>query len=653
MKRLAVVASLLLLMPVFGRAADAAVPVPGNLTVEGIPGIPASLFDALDAYNEYRTAGLLDWNPVRREMLITTRFAQTPQIHRLTAPGGARTQLTFFPERVAGARYDPVGGDVFVYEKDTGGGEWFQLYAYDTHTGRSTLLTDGKSRNTGPVWSWDGRMIAYTSTRRNGRDNDVWLVDPRNPSSNRMLFQADSGGWHVEAWSHDGRRLIVARSVSINETALFAIDTASGASEVLARRPGVSWASAEFSPDDRVIYLLTNQDSDFRRLAAMGAASHAVKFLRPDLKWDVEALDLSTDGQRLAYTVNEAGVQSLQVIDTRTGAGITTPSLPRGNVQGLVWRPGTHELGVTVASARMPGDVFSIDTDNGHVDRWTTSETGGLDASRFVEPELIQWRSFDGTTVSGFYYKPPARFAGRRPVIINIHGGPEGQYQPGYLGSNNYYLEELGVALIFPNVRGSSGYGKTFLDMDNTYKREDSVKDIGALLDWIAARPDLDSSRVMVMGGSYGGYMTLATMTHFNDRLCCAVDVVGISNWISFLEHTESYRRDLRRVEYGDERDPKMRSFLESISPLTSAGKITKPMLIVAGHNDPRVPWTEGRQMAEAIRRNGTPVWFLMAADEGHGFVKKNNRDYQFAATVMFVREHLLGQRAADVAGGE
>ena len=628
-------------------AADAVLPVPGNLTAEGIPAIPSSLYDTLAAYNEYRAAGLQDWNPVRREMLISTRFGQTPQIHRVTTPGGARTQLTFFPERVADAHYEPVTGDLFVYQKDTGGGEWYQLYVYNTHTGRSTLLTDGKSRNTGPVWSWDGKHIAYTSTQRNGRDTDIWLVDPRNPASNRMLFQADSGGWSVEDWSHDGARMLVERYVSANESALFLLDVVSGKSEALAQRPGVSYSGAQFSPDDRSIYLLTNQDSDFRRLAQMDPASHALKFLRPDLHWDIEGLDLSTDGRRLAYVVNEAGISSVDVLDPHTGANIRIPALPPGNVSGARWRPKTHELGVTLTSARIPGDVFSIDVDNGREDRWTMSETGGLDASHFVEAELIRWRSFDGTSISGFYYKPPARFEGRRPVIINIHGGPEGQSQPGYLGSNNYYLEELGVALIFPNVRGSAGYGKAFLDMDNGYKREDTIKDIGALLDWIAARPDLDSSRVMVMGGSYGGYMTLASMTHFNDRLRCAVDVVGISNWISFLEHTEAYRRDLRRAEYGDERDPKMHAFLESISPLTSVHNITKPMFVVAGRNDPRVPWTEGRQMVEGIRQSGTPVWFLVAADEGHGFVKKNNRDYQFAATVMFVKQYLLDQPAA------
>src|SRR5581483_3091979 len=334
-------------------------------------------------------------------------------------------------------------------------------------------------------------------------------------------------------------------------------------------------------------------------LAAMDTASHRLRFLRSDLNWDVQEFEISRDGRFLAYTVNEAGIQSLHVMDTSNASNVRVPALTSGMVVGLGWRPNSHELGVTITSARTPADVYSVDLDSGRVERWTTSETGGLDATQFAEPELIRWKSFDGLDISGFFYKPPAKFQGKRPVIVDIHGGPEGQSKPGYLGSLNYFINELGVAMIFPNVRGSSGYGKKFLDLDNGYKREDSVKDIGALLDWIAARPDLDASRVMVMGGSYGGYMTLASMTHFNDRLRCAIDVVGISNWVTFLEHTEAYRRDLRRVEYGDERDPKMRDFLATISPLASVAKISKPMFIVAGKNDPRVPWTEGRQMTD------------------------------------------------------
>lgn len=626
----------------FLQAAEPTLSVPANLTAEQIPPIPASLMEELAPYTEFRTATLIDWHPTRREMLISTRFGQAPQIHLVTQPGGARTQLTFYPDRVAGGRYRPDGSS-FLFSKDIGGGEWYQIYNYDTRTGHATLLTDGKSRNMGALWSRDGAHFAYASTRRNGHDMDIYIGVPEHPEEARRVVDADSGGWEPEDFSPDGKWLAVLRAKSAYEAVLFLVDTASGQQMPLTpRQPGVSYRHARFSPDGKTVYLITNQDSDFEQLAALDVATHRVTILRPGLQWDVTSYDVTHDGRRIAYIVNENGSDTLHVMDAATRQETSLPKLPYGSINDVRWHANSRDLGFTVASARTPSDVYSIDVTAGKLERWTYSETGGLDASLFAEPELIAWKSFDGLAISGFLYRPPKRFAGRRPVIVSIHGGPEGQFQPGYLGTFNYLLNELGTAVIFPNVRGSTGYGKNFLNLDNGRKREDSVKDIGALLDWIAARPDLDAKRVMVTGGSYGGYMTLASMTHFNDRFRCAVDVVGISNWITFLEHTEAYRRDLRRVEYGDEREPEMRAFLESISPMTHVGNISKPMFIVAGRNDPRVPYTEGQQMTAAIRERGVPVWYLLAADEGHGFAKKGNRDFQFAATVMFIKRYLL-----------
>jgi len=623
-------------------AAEPTLPVPANLTAEQVPAIPVSLMEELAPYTEFRTANLIDWHPTRREMLISTRFGQAPQIHRVTQPGGARTQLTFYADRVAGGRYRPDGNS-FLFSKDIGGGEWFQIYDYDTRTGHATLLTDGKSRNTGALWSRDGAHFAYASTRRNGRDTDIYVGVPEHPEEARRVVDGDSGGWQPEDFSPDGKLLAVVRQTSAYEAALFLVDMASGQRTPLSpQKAGVSYTHARFAPDSKSVYLITNQDSDFQQLAALDIATQRVTILRPGLHWDVTSFDLTRDGRHIAYIVNDNGSDTLHVMDTTAHKELPLPKLPYGSIGDVRWHANGHDLGFTITSARTPSDVYSVDTVAGKLERWTYSETGGLDASQFSEPELIQWKSFDGLTISGFLYKPRQRFTGPRPVIINIHGGPEGQFQPGYLGATNYLLNELGTAVIFPNVRGSTGYGKTFMNLDNGRKREDSVKDIGALLEWIPSRPDLDANRVMVTGGSYGGYMTLASMTHYNDRFRCAVDVVGISNWITFLEHTEAYRRDLRRVEYGDERDPEMHKFLESISPIAHVDHITKPMFIVAGRNDPRVPYTEGQQMTAAIRARGVPVWYLLAADEGHGFAKKSNRDFQFAATVMFIRKYLL-----------
>ena len=624
-----------------GLLAAPTISVPPNLHIEGVPAIPASLMEQLDRYSDIRGAALLDWNPSKREMLIATRFGDVPQIHQVAIPGGARRQLTFFRDRTGTAHYRPGTGDSFVFSKDTGGAEFYQLYRFDEGSGNIALLTDGKSRNTSPVWSIDGRSLAYASTLRNGRDTDIYVMNPGDPAGARRVLEVEGGGWFPSAWSPDGGRLVVEDRRSIHDSSLYLVDVANGSKQLLTSEPA-SYSGARFAPDGKALYLTTDRGSEFERVARLDLGTREFSFLHPDARWDAGELEISSDGRLLAYVLNEDGFSSLHVVEAAGNRDKTLPPLAQGVISGLKWRHGTHELGFSLSSARSPSDVYSLDVDSGKLDRWTDSETGGLNAENFSEPELIHWKSFDGRTISGFLYLPAKRFTGPRPVIVNIHGGPEGQSRPGFLGRNNYFISELGVAAIYPNVRGSSGYGKTYLALDNGLKREDSVKDIGALLDWIEHDPRLDAKRIMVTGGSYGGYMTLASAFHFNDLLRCTVDVVGISNFVSFFERTSPYRRDLRRVEYGDERDPKIREFFEKIAPLHHASEINKPMFIVAGRNDPRVPANEGEQMAAAIRKNGAPVWYLIADDEGHGFAKKKNQDFQFAATVMFVQEFLL-----------
>jgi dipeptidyl aminopeptidase/acylaminoacyl peptidase len=612
-----------------------------NLTAEGIPSIPLDLARDLDRYGESRAASFSGWHPVKREMLISTRFGDTPQVHRVAMPMGARTQLTFERERIGGASFEPTAGQFMVYAKDVGGGEFFQLFRQDLDSGKVQLLTDGKSRNTGGAWRKDGGRMAFSSTRRTGSDTDIWTMDPRDPATAKLVLEVKGGGWGATDWSPDGKALLVGEFRSILESDLHLLDLAGGQLTKLTLEKA-SYSDARFSRDGKAVYLTTDLGSEFHRLARLDLATKKLTFLRPDLGWDVDSFDLSDDGALLAYLVNEDGVGRLRVMDLKSGKDLPLPKLPLGSIGGLDFHKRTRELGFNLTSAQSPSDVYSIDLKTLKLSRWTQSETGGLDAAAFPAPEVVRWKSFDGRTISGLLYRPPAKFAGPRPVVINIHGGPEGQSRPGFLGRNNYLLNELGVAILLPNVRGSSGYGKGFLALDNGAKREDSVKDIGALLDWLPSQAGLDKDRVLVTGGSYGGYMTLACMTHYNDRLRAGLDVVGISNFVTFLKNTEGYRRDLRRVEYGDERDPAMHDLLQRISPLTNAAKITKPMFIVQGRNDPRVPYTEARQMVEAIRKNNGPVWYLEAADEGHGFAKKKNQDFQFAATVRFIQEHLL-----------
>ncbi len=626
-------------------AAGTNLPTPSNLKPEGLPPIRQDLYDAINRYSEFRTAALLDWAPSKREILISTRFGDVPQIHRVAMPGGSRQQLTFFPDRVTEAFFNPASGDEMVFRKDEGGGEFYQLFLDDLHTGKITLLTEGgRSRNTSPMWSHDGKWIAFVSTARDGQNGDVWIEDPHNPASARMLMQNHDPGWEISDWSADGRQMLVTLEHSAVVSEVYLLDVTTGLKQKLGPESAeAGWFEPKFANNAPRAYAISNADGDAMQVISIDLASKKAAALGPESRWDVEDLAVSRDGRYVASLADEDGYGKLHVWDTAAHKETVVAGLPEGVMNGLRWSNSGHELGLAIASAHSPGDVYSVNVDNGEVSRWTHSETGGLDASAFSSPQLIHWKSFDGRTISGFLYPAAARFTGPRPVIINIHGGPEGQSRPGNLGATNYYMSDLGISVIYPNVRGSTGYGKTYLNLDNGMKREDSVKDIGALLDWIKTQPTLDSSRIMVTGGSYGGYMTLAVMTHYSDRVRCAVEAVGISNFRTFLEHTEAYRRDLRRVEYGDERDPKMRDFFDTISPLNNAAKITKPMFIIAGRNDPRVPWTEGQQMTEALRKNNVPVWWLVAEDEGHGFAKKKNRDYLAAATAEFIEKYLIG----------
>jgi dipeptidyl aminopeptidase/acylaminoacyl peptidase len=626
-------------------AAPAVVHPPDSIVTDGVPGIPAAVAEAVGRYTEFRSAYLAGWHPTRREMLITTRFGDTAQVHEVRMPGGARRQLTFFPDEVGAAGWPRHSGDYLLFGKDRGGDEFQQIFRLDVATGAITMITDGgRSQNYFQAWSHQGDRLAFSSTRRNGADRDVYVVDPRDPATTRCVLEVKGGGWGPTDWSPDDTRLLVAESLSVNESYVWVVDVATGARTLLTPKgkEQVAYGGARWSTDGKSVYVTTDRDSEVQRLARVDLATGTHAYLTSHIPWDVESFALSPDGRTIAFDTNEEGLSVLHLLDTATGQEVPAPKLPAGILGGLEWHNNGRDLGFALTSARSPADVFSVDVTTGQLERWTESETGGLNAQAFSEPELVRWRSFDGRTISGFLYRPAARFAGPRPVLVNIHGGPEGQFRPGFLGRSNYFLDELGVAVLYPNVRGSTGFGKTFVKLDNGMLREDSVKDIGSLLDWIASRPDLDASRVMVTGGSYGGYMTLATATHYDARIRCSLDVVGISNFVTFLQNTEAYRRDLRRVEYGDERDPAMREFLLRTAPANNARNITKPLFVVQGRNDPRVPYSESEQMVATVKKGGAPVWYLLASDEGHGFSKKKNQDFQLYATVAFMKAHLL-----------
>lgn len=619
--------------------------VTDNLVIDGIPALPTSLIDEVKNYTESRGAFLATWHPLKKEMVIATRFANSNQLHYVSRPDGARKQLTFFEEPVGSASFEPVNGNYFLYQKDIGGNEFSQIYRYDIDTKKSVMLTDGlRSQNGGIKWNNKGNMIAYATTMRNGKDRDIQIMNPLIPTSSKIVAENSGGGWGIVDWSADDSKLLIREGISVNESRLYMLEINSGnKTRILPLKDERStFHGIGFSKDGKGIYIITNTENEFNRLALYDIASKKISYISTQIPWDVKSAELSKDKSKLAFVTNENGLSKLYIMPTATNQYTGVPVIPTGIIGGLEWSNDSNSVGLTFMAYNSSADVYEYDTTTNSLIRWTESELGGMDISNLEAPKLITWNSFDNKPISGYLYKASSKFPGKRPVIINIHGGPEGQSLPSFMGRSNYYLNELGITMIFPNVRGSMGYGKTFVDLDNGMKREESVKDIGALLDWIALQPDLDKDRVMVTGGSYGGYMTLAVAYHYSDRIRCALDVVGISNFNTFLKNTEDYRRDLRRVEYGDERDPEIAAFFEAIAPLNHTDKIKKPLFIVQGGNDPRVPYTESIQMVEKIKQNNGIVWYLMAKDEGHGFRKKNNSDFQFYATIEFIRRYLI-----------
>ncbi len=617
----------------------------GMLVTENVPETPAALKDTLLQYQNVRGASFADWTPDGKSILISTRFGDAAQLHRVDMPLGLRRQLTFFPEPIGGGTYRPDRGPrTILYGKDRGGDENFQLYLMDEREGASTMITDGVTRNGGGTFSDDGSMIAWSSVAKDSQKYKILVANGRAPKEPRIVLD-EEGAWSPVAFSPDNTRLLVRKGVSINESYLHLVDLKTGARTQVNPSPKqISYGNAEFSADGQSLFVVSDEDSEFLRLVRISLKDNTKTTLSGGVDWDVDGFDITQDRKTIAYVTNEAGVSRVHIIDTASGTKRPAPDLPTAVFSGAGFSPDGTKLALSLSNAQTSGDVWVWDLKTRKLTRWTESEVGGIDPSTFVQPTLISWPTFDqvggkARTITGFQYLPPG--PGPHPVMISIHGGPESQAQPGFSSNTQMLMKKLGMAVILPNVRGSSGYGKTFVNLDNGRLREDSVKDIGALLDWIATQPNLDKTRVIVSGGSYGGYMSYAVMTHYNDRLAAGISVVGISNFVTFLKNTSGYRQDLRRVEYGDERDPEMAKFLQSISPMTHAHRITKPMFIVQGLNDPRVPYTEAEQMLKAIRANGQEVWFMMAKDEGHGFAKKGNQNAQQEATVQFLQKML------------
>lgn len=635
------IAAMVIPASAFTAAAEQVAPKPAALVADQVPDIPIEIVEKTRPYMEFRTASFVDWDARTKSMLISTRFADTRQLHRVRKPLGTREQLTFASEPIRSASYAPDGSSL-LFQKDSGGNEVNQIFALKD--GRPVRLTDGESRNSLGPWANNGKIVAFGSNKRTGLYNDIYLMNPENPEGAVMLVASTGGGWFPIDFTPDNKKLLVFNYVSVADNQLYLINIFDGTSTKLTNSSEpVAYNGLSFAPDGQ-LWAASDFGSDVQRLGVVDQETGAFTAILDEDKWDISDFDISKDGRWLAFEVNQAGRSMLKIYDMRKGRVRTVKALPAGVISDLKFAPW-GELGFTLNSNRTGTDAYSLDPKSLDITRWTRSETGGINAAKNVAPEPIEITSFDGEKMSGYLYRPnPDRHSGRRPLIINIHGGPEGQATPRFLGRNNYLINELGIAIFYPNVRGSTGFGKRFVGLDNgPFLRENSVLDIGAFLEKLQKDRRIDKRRIAVTGGSYGGYMTLASMLRYGDQLTAGLEVVGITNFVTFLENTQAYRRNLRRREYGDERVPEQRAKLEEISPLNRADEIDLPLMVVTGANDPRVPASEADQLIEAVRANDRPAWHLLAKNEGHGFRKKANADYQFWASLLFWHQHLLG----------
>lgn len=625
----------------------------GNLVLENIPEIPARIVNDLNQYQNVRSAPFREWNKNGDSIYVSTRFGDVSQLHKVSEAGGTRQQLTFFEEPIGSVVRQPEG-ELISFTMDAGGNENAQLFLLDPSTGKSQMVSDGESRNGSASWNRDGTAFIYRSNRRNGASNDLWMSSIDEPEKATMVFESPDGSWWgADDWNADGTKVLIQQYVSVTDSRIHLLDIESGKVERLLGSesiPSVNYI-VSYDANEEGFYFTTDQAGDFEQLAYYSFKDASSEIVTTDINWNIENVGVSHDRSRMAFSVNQGGVSRVYLYDPKSARYKAVSGLPVGVVGGLEFSPDNKRLALTLNTAKSPSDTYILKLSANRLrhrglERWTYSEVGGLDSASFVEPSLIEYPSFDKVDeqqrmIPAFVYKPE-NISEPAPVIISIHGGPESQYRPRFSSTYQLWIKQLGAAVIAPNVRGSSGYGTSYLKLDNGFKREDSVKDIGALLDWIATQPDLDENRVIVFGGSYGGYMVLASAVHYSDRLLGAVDIVGISNFVTFLKNTKDYRRDLRRVEYGDERDPKMYEHLQKISPNNSVEKIKIPMFVVQGNNDPRVPVSEAEQIVEALTKQGNQVWYMNALNEGHGYRKKENRDVYQQVVVMFMESLLV-----------
>ncbi len=628
-----------------GAAWSAPAVVRGNLVLDGIPessSEAADKIDKLDAYLSARQARPEGFTP-KGQILITTRFGEVDELHLVDQAQGARRQMTFVREPVTHGAFSPdPNRNAFFYSADSGGEQNSQLYYQ--HVGEATArrLTDGKSINGGALWSASGREIVFSTMARDTGIGDIDIIDPDSGALPRLAAGGDGADWSVLDWSADDRKLLLRRHVSAYEDYLYALDLGTGQKrEVDPSAAKGAIPSAKFSRDGTGVYFVSNRDGDYARLRFVNLFTAEKNDLSGRVDADVEQLALSKDGRYLAYVTDEGGADKLNLVDLRAHQDLVVPSLPlRGVVDSLGFDADSRRLVFGLTAANHPRDAYVLDVASNRLEPWTVSEAGPLDQTRFVVPRLAQFPTFDRADGKSrelpLYVYEPAN-PGPHPVLIVLHDGPDARFRPAFDPWIQYVVNELGFAVLAPNVRGSSGYGKSFGALARGALREDAIKDVGALLVWLALDSRFDKTHVVVSGTGYGGYMALAALVNYGERLRGAVAMAPITDFIGFVSGTAPESRGAAREEFGDERDTDTRMFLRRISPLSNADRITRPVLLAHGKNDRRVPIAQSDQLVNRLRARNQTVWYLKALDEGDSFARWQNREAYYRAFAEFL----------------
>ncbi|MDE2263725.1 MAG: S9 family peptidase [Gammaproteobacteria bacterium] len=611
--------------------------IDGTLVFDGIPPLDASLVSRVRRYEQWREATFLDWLP-DGSMLVATRFGAASQVHRIASPLGMREQLTFGDGSVIDARA-PRRGAGFVFVRQADG--YPQLFDY-AGAGSARQLTRGNYLHGSPVWAHDGKRVAFYGTDRTGVNDDIYVVNIPAGTRPQLVIAGSAGSWRPLDWSQDDSKLLLLNTVSAQKSALFVADVATGALTPVAV-PESRITSASFAPDGVGFYLISDAQSDFEQLLYSNPITKATRRVSADVPWDVEAFAVGAGGHYVAYVVNDDGRSRLTVLDTLRNLEFKPPGLQDGRIGNIRFDDAGQKLAFSYESARSPRDVYVYDVAQGTVQRWTHSEVGPINPANLAAAQLIHYPTWDRLgldrrTLSAYVYLP--RGPSPCPVLIVLPGGRDlhAQSRPGWDPFIQFAVNDLGYAVIAPNVRGSSGYGKGFRALDGGKLRDDAVRDVGALLVWIGLQPGLDSHRVAVMGHAYGGFLALASLAMYGDHLRGAIDVAGIASLVDFVGHSPAAERAQRVAEFGNVQDADMRDFLDRISPLDNVALIHRPVLIVQGMDAPGSRAADSQQLVWRLRSQGDQAWFLSATDAGNDFTTPADRQAYLETAAGFLQ---------------